>query len=147
MNPAFAISVFIAQGVVLGIDEFVFHRLRGLPRWERLGHPLDTLSVLLCLVTTLNFPVHQPWTGIYFGLAILSCLCVTKDEWIHASLSKPFEQWLHALLFLLHPILLWTTYMLWRNPEGHVFLKIETLLAALFMGWQILYWNVFRGQD
>jgi len=28
----------------MGVDEFYFHRRRGLPRWERLAHPLDTMT-------------------------------------------------------------------------------------------------------
>ena len=142
MNTTLAILIFGAQGAAMGFDELVFHRERGLPRWERWGHPIDTLSVLLCLGTALVLPARQPWTGIYFGLAIFSCLCVTKDEWIHVTLCKPAEQWLHALLFLLHPVLLWTIYSLWRTGEGIIFLRIETSLCAIFMLYQILHWNL-----
>ena len=39
---------FVLQMLRMIGDEFYFHRRRTLPRWEWLGHPLDTLSVLLC---------------------------------------------------------------------------------------------------
>ncbi len=144
MTPVFAILIFIAQGVTLGVDEFVFHRKRGLPLWERLGHPLDTLSVLLCLGIALLFPAQSPWTGLYIGLAIFSCLLVTKDEWVHSKLCEPVENWLHAILFLLHPALLWAIYGLWqnRNESSNLLLKTEAALAALFMLYQLLYWNL-----
>lgn len=143
MTPLLAIPIFFAQGAALGADEFIFHRRRGLPRWERLGHPVDTFSVLLCLGATLILPVRQPWTGIYFGLALFSCLLVTKDEWVHTSLCPPAEHWLHALLFLLHPALLWAVYRLWSDGEAfsRQLLQGEAALCAVFMGYQILYWN------
>ena len=140
MHPAWAIAIFILQGTVLGIDEFVFHRRRGLPHWERWGHPLDTFSLLLCLMVTVVFPWQQPWTHWYLGLAVFSCLCVTKDEWVHAAECKPTEHWLHALLFLLHPTLLWAVYGLWRESQ-YGLLRAETALCALFMLYQFFYWN------
>ncbi len=146
MIATFAIVVFIAQGMALGIDEFVFHRARGLPRWERWGHPVDTLSVLFCVGFALVLPAQQPWVGIYSALAIVSCLSVTKDEWIHASICKPAEQWLHAVLFLLHPILLWSVFSLWQDGSRLVLLKIESLLAGAFMLYQIVYWNFWRNE-
>src|SRR4051812_20695940 len=100
VNFHWAVLVFAFQGAVLGTDEFRFHRARGLPRWERWGHPLDTLSLLLCLAVALLPPPRGPWTGVYLGLAIVSCLTVTKDEWVHAQVCPPVEHWLHAVLFL-----------------------------------------------
>jgi len=47
---------FIVQTLVIMIDEFYFHVRRGLPKWERLGHPLDTLTVLACFAFVLFFP-------------------------------------------------------------------------------------------
>ncbi len=142
MNTTLAILIFGAQGFALVYDELIFHRQRGLPRWERWGHPIDTFSVLLCLGMTLVLPARQPWMGIYFCSAILSCLCVTKDEWVHTTLCKPAEQWLHSMLFLLHPILLWAIYSLWLGNEGMFLLRVETILCAAFMVYQILYWNL-----
>ena len=40
---------------------------------------------------------------VYAGLAVFSCLFVTKAEWLHARLCGPGEQWIHSLLFLLQP--------------------------------------------
>jgi len=144
MNPILVVLIFAAQGLVLGTDEILFHHPRGLPRWERWGHPLDTLSVLLCVGAALLFPPQPPWTGIYFGLALFSCLCVTKDEWVHTAACPPAEHWLHALLFLLHPALLWAVYSLWRSPGEipRLVLQIEAFLCAIFMGYQLIYWNL-----
>jgi hypothetical protein len=36
----------IVQAIVIFVDEFYFHFAPGQPRWERIGHPLDTVTVL-----------------------------------------------------------------------------------------------------
>src|SRR4051812_28762958 len=85
-------------------DELIFHRKRGLPRWERLGHPLDTLSALVCYAFLISVAPTRPHAlAIYVGLCAFSCLFITKDEFVHARHCEPFETWLHAVLFVLHP--------------------------------------------
>lgn len=137
-----SLAVLIAQGFLMAVDEVYFHRRRRfkLPRWERLGHPLDTLTVLIPLLLALLFPPAAPWTGTFLALAVFSCLFVTKDEWVHARLCEPAEQWLHALLFLLHPALFAAIFFLWREGERG-WIALQTVLTAGFLCWQALYWN------
>jgi hypothetical protein len=45
LNSIFLFIPFALQMCCMAVDEVHFHRQRGLPRWERLGHPLDTLTV------------------------------------------------------------------------------------------------------
>jgi hypothetical protein len=143
----FAILVFSVQGTLLLTDEFLFHHRREMPRWERIGHPLDTLTVLLPFLLTVVLPFAVPWTGVFLAFAIVSCAFVTKDEWVHTHLCGPGEQWLHALLFLLHPLLFYAAWTLWKAGETGWLLG-QTLLAAAFMAYQAVYWNMIaRGQD
>jgi hypothetical protein len=95
-----ALIPFCLQALAIGIDEAYFHYRRGLPKWERIGHPLDTLSLLLCLVMTLWAPFDGENLNIYIGLCVFSCLMVTKDEFIHKEHCPGAENWLHALLLL-----------------------------------------------
>jgi 2-polyprenyl-6-hydroxyphenyl methylase/3-demethylubiquinone-9 3-methyltransferase len=134
----------VLQGVVMVVDEGWFHRARGLPRWERIGHPLDTLTLVLCLgwlvATTPESPVALP---VYVGLAIFSTLFVTKDEGVHAKLCSPGEQWLHAILFVLHPIVLAAFgYLWWTGAVGLLVGQLGITIA--FMAYQVIYWNVER---
>jgi 2-polyprenyl-6-hydroxyphenyl methylase / 3-demethylubiquinone-9 3-methyltransferase len=134
----------LLQGVVMVVDEGWFHRARGLPRWERIGHPLDTLTLAICLAwlvaTVPASPVALP---VYVGLAIVSTLFVTKDEAVHAKLCGAGEQWLHAVLFVLHPIVLAAFGYLWWT--GAVGLLVGQLgLTIAFMAYQIIYWNLER---
>jgi len=144
---------FFVQMIVIGLDEYVFHLRRGLPRWERIGHPIDTLSVLACLLFVLFVPYSPDRIKIYVLGAIFSCLLVTKDEFIHKHVSPPAEQWLHAILFLNHPVVLTFLGLMWPKLHGglepnwipaqhlHPFLWIQSGMVFLFFLYQVIYWN------
>lgn len=135
-----ALAVFALQGILMVVDEFGFHRRREIPRWERIGHPLDTLTVLAPFLLTLRCAPVAPWTVLFLVAAAFSCVFVSKDEWVHARLCGPAEQWLHALLFLLHPVVFLMAFLLWR--DGHtLWLTVQTVLIAAFLVWQTFYWN------
>jgi hypothetical protein len=146
---------FFLQGILIGFDEFYFHWRRGLPRWERIGHPLDTLSVLLCFLFLLVVPYSPFFLKIYIGLALFSCIFVTKDEFVHKECCPATEQWLHAVLFLNHPVLLtiggifWYSLQqsahapfAWFHPFLRTFLWGQVATMVLFAAYQIIYWNL-----
>ena len=123
------------QAVAMLVDEGVFHRRRGLPRWERIGHPLDTLTFVACLVWLLaGGGMHG-----YLALAVGSTIFVFKDEPIHAELCSRGEHVLHIVLFVLHPLVLWAFT---RVP--HAMLVVQLAVTLAFLGYQIIYWNVVR---
>jgi hypothetical protein len=149
---------FCLQALLIGIDEGYYHIKRGLPVWERIGHPIDTLFFLLCLLFTLFMPYSDTNLKIYIGLTILSCLMVTKDEFVHKHYCPAAENWLHALLFILHPITLITAGLMWPVIQGatvptwllywldnsealHTFMTGQTLLIFIFFAYQVIFWN------
>ena len=154
---------FILQAAAIGTDEVWFHLRRGLPRWERIGHPIDTLTVLLCMGYVLFVPYSRQAILPYALLGIFSSLMVTKDEFVHKEYCPASEQWLHAILFILHPIALLSAGLIWPAAQGietadwlsswidqkeilHLFLIGQFLLMALFMAYQAVYWNfIWRG--
>ncbi len=128
---------FIIQGVSMFVDEFYFHEKRGLRLWEKVGHPLDTLTVLICFS-------YLTWGSAdlitYVALAAFSCVFITKDEFIHKEVCPATEHWLHSLLFILHPICFLAAYFL--KEQGDIqFLKIQTLVIFIFMFYQALRWS------
>ena len=140
MPTAFLVPIALQAAIML-VDELWFHRRRGLPRWERIGHPLDTLTIVVCLAWLLAV---EPDAGyalpVYVGLAIASCVFVTKDEAIHAAHCTAGEHWLHSLLFVLHPIVLAVFALLWWR--GHAMLLGGQLAVTVaFMTYQYLYWR------
>lgn len=150
---------FALQMVCMVFDEFCFHRSRTVPRWERLGHPLDTLSVLICWTFVLLTRPTSTSIAVYAAMCGFSCLFVTKDEWVHAKWCRPGEHWLHAVLFILHPLTFLSAGLMWKtisvSPTDMPALVLfgrqgfeRTVLTAnvvmtLFFGlYQFIYWNL-----
>lgn len=150
---------FALQATAIAIDEGVFHVRRGLPLWERIGHPIDTLSVLLCMGYVLFVPFSTKALTLYCILAAASCLLVTKDEFVHKEHCPGAENWLHAVLFTLHPITLTMAGFIWPVVQGievapwierwlsapkelHHFLCLQFGAMGFFLIYQIIFWNI-----
>src|SRR3954453_7339991 len=135
MATIFFIPVLL-QALAMVADEIWFHHRRELPRWERIGHPLDTLTIVLCL----GWLLAGGGLHVYIALAIASTLFVTKDEAVHAKLCGAGEQWLHALLFALHPVVLAAFgYLSYKGQTG--ILTGQLFVTIAFMTYQFVYWN------
>ena len=157
LSSRFLLIPFALQALLMAVDEFYFHWQRKLPRWERIGHPLDTLTVLLCLGFLLFVRPSPLSTAIYALLCIFSCLFVTKDEWVHKQECPAGEQWLHALLFILHPLLFISAGLLWMAlhsglPNLFDLIRYEGFERRFFISnlglifafglYQAIYWNL-----
>lgn len=134
---------FILQGSLMAVDEFYFHERRGLPNWEKIGHPLDTLTTLIPLVFPIFFQFNYFSKSLFIIFAIFSCLFITKDEFIHRDICSKEELWLHALLFVLHPIVFLSTYLMWSQNEDHLFLLLQPSLIFVFLLYQIFRWSSY----
>ncbi len=150
---------FLLQAALIAFDEGYFHIRRGLPKWERIGHPIDTASVLVCLGMVLFAPFNIANLVIYILCSSFSSLLVTKDEWVHTLHCPATENWLHAILFTLHPITLVCAGIMWPITQGitvaswihylfdnslaiHWFLQLQFAAMSLFFLYQIVFWNV-----
>lgn len=153
-----ALLPFALQAICMVFDEGYFHIRRGLPKWERIGHPIDTLSVLICMGFILFIPFSKSSLAIYIALASLSSILVTKDEFVHKEHCPASENWLHAVLFTLHPITLTSAGFIWpvvqgievtpwianwlsRPDELRLFLNMQFGTMTLFLFYQIVFWN------
>jgi hypothetical protein len=133
---------FLFQGLLMTVDEFYFHERRGLPRWERLGHPLDTLFTLITLSIPASLPLNDKSMTLYLVLATISSLLITKDEFIHSSYCSKSEHWIHSVLFILHPITFFSALILWMNTPNDLLLNVWPFIIGAFMLYQILRWNL-----
>lgn len=141
-----AIIPFVLQGLILVIDEFWCHHQRDLGRWERLGHPVDTLTFVAALFYLLISAPSTLNLYVFAAIGLASCLTVTKDEWEHSRACDGFENWLHSCLFMLHPtLLIWAGHLWWTNdPRFDLAVGGATASALMFAVYQIIYWNVWR---
>ena len=148
---------FALQTLAIVFDEFYFHHKRGLPKWERIGHPIDTLSVLACFAIVLFVPFDSKLIPAYAILSFFSCLLVTKDEFVHKEHCTAEESWLHSLLFINHPIVLILLGFFW--PLFHeqpsllnlfeyqemleIFVQFQAGSTLIFFLYQVIYWNFY----
>ncbi|RYZ49427.1 MAG: hypothetical protein EOP07_24485 [Proteobacteria bacterium] len=146
MAQVFHILLFLLasmQAVLMFVDEGVFHRRRGLERFERWGHVVDTLLFGAALSVAAFFEPTRFAIIAYSVLGFLSCIVITKDEWIHAKSCEPIEQWCHALLFVLHGALVIVFGMLWNLEPTAWELKVLPITVFAWALYQHLYWNVY----
>ncbi len=136
---------FVLQAALMAIDEGVYHRRRGLPRWERIGHPIDTISVVVCFAWLVAVSPRAPHAvAIYISLASISCICITKDEFVHKALCDVKESWLHAMLFVLHPTVLFVAATLWISGRLTWLLCAQLVLTSTFAIYQTFYWKPWK---
>ncbi|MGZ3697942.1 MAG: hypothetical protein ACXWPM_10810 [Bdellovibrionota bacterium] len=151
-----AAILFGLQLLLFLVDEFAFHRKRGLSGAERWGYPLDLLSIIMGL----SFPLFIPYTNstkLAFGIVfLLSLFIVTKDTIRNRSCTGG-EHWVHAWLFMLHPLVLilaGASWVLLRGSIGalvpvdtrhlRLVVGIQAGALALLAVFQILRWNLMR---
>lgn len=133
---AIILGLWIFQGLLMFFDEFIFHHQRGLKKWERVGHPIDSFFFFLPFAYTQIFSNVE----IFIGLCVFSSFLVTKDEFVHHKECGAKEQWLHAVLFLIHPVALYGLWVAWRNDLNQI-IQIQSAVIFIFMIYQILFWN------
>lgn len=124
------------------VDEFHFHRNRGLHRQEVIGYPINTLTVIACFLFLALAERNLATEKIYYLLAILSCLSITKDEWIHRKACSGGEMWMHSVLYILHPLLLFIAMLGWEDHRA-TFLAFAGG-ATIYLFYQVTYWNLIE---
>lgn len=131
---------FCLVSLLMGYDE-ILHQRRGLGAWEKLGHPIDTLTVFVPLsyIALNEYTYHR--LVVFIILAAFSCLIITKDEFIHSRECEAIENWIHSMLFILHPIIFATSALIWKyHPEDH-FLTFQAIAVGVFMIYQVIRWS------
>lgn len=143
---AYCLIPIVLQALVMVVDE-AYHRTRGLARAERVGQPLETSTIVLALAWLLAAEPGSPaGLPVYLALAVGSTLLVVKDETAHAAHCSTGEQWLHAVRFVLHPLVLAAFgYLWWSGAEG--LLAGQLGITFAFAVYQAVYWNVERAAD
>ena len=151
MKLVLLITPFLLQGLAISFDEFYFHHKRDLGWWERLGHPLDTIALLICYSFSQNSAPSSENILIFIFLSLFSSLLITKDEFVHNAECGPMEQWLHSILFIIHPVTLIVLGLMWTNSLSlnieniilfNNFIKGQFIFMCLFLSYQILYWSI-----
>jgi len=134
---------FLLQGALMMVDEFYFHKKRVLPQWEKIGHPIDTFTVMLGIALLIFTAESTNVGGYFFVWAVVSCGVVAKDEWVHQKYCVGTEHFIHAILFVLHPVVLFSCWRLYQLNEWPA-IYLQLVLLSCFFVYQVLYWNVVK---
>lgn len=137
-------ATFLLQSLLMAIDEFIYHHRRGLGRFERWGHAADTLLFLAALIIPALTAPNSATLTTYVIAGVLSAAAITKDEPVHATSCSAAEHWLHALLFVVHPLVLVSYGGLWwvgAYPAVHA---VVPALVFLWGVYQWAYWIVYQ---
>ena len=100
------------------------------------------IACLLFLAFTDRTPLTE---NIYYVMATISCICVTKDEWVHRKYCTAEEMWLHAILFMMHPLVLYMALREWEDSRAS-FLAVAGGVFV-FLVYQVVYWNFFEARN
>ena len=137
---ALAWPLVAAQSGLMLVDERVFHRLRGLDARESWGHVADSVVFAGALAPAALLAPARGAAALYALLAFVSTLLVTKDEWIHTRECQAAENWVHALMFSLHPCVLIAVGALWARGEGGALRAGLPLAVVAYAFFQWFYW-------
>jgi 2-polyprenyl-6-hydroxyphenyl methylase/3-demethylubiquinone-9 3-methyltransferase len=129
-----------AQAALMLVDEGAFHRVRRLGAWESWGHVADSALFAAALAPAALLAPTRGAVALYALLALVSTVFVTKDEWIHARECEAAENWVHALLFALHPSVLIAVGALWTGGAGALLRFGLPLAVAAYSFYQWSYW-------
>ncbi len=144
MTPVLGFGMSLGiQGMLLMYDDIVLHQRRGLPRWERIGHPIDTFFFALPIGLA-AWKGSETSASVYGGLALLSCLVILKDEWVHVGRINALEATIHAALFVIHPVTLYMAWQLAKTGQTLGLLLAWTALVCVVV-FQIIHWNFGKG--
>ena len=137
---ACAYPLVAAQAALMVADEWAFHRVRVLGKWESWGHVADSVAFASVLVLPALAAPEGAALGWYVAAGAASTVMVAKDQWIHARECTGSEHWVHALLFSLHPAVLIAVGALWARGEGAEARAFLPLVVLGFSVYQYAYW-------
>jgi hypothetical protein len=143
---AFMLSSILIHGALFMGDEYLFHKKRGLTRAEINNSLVDGALFLVPLVISIFFPFTIITKWIFLTTAFLSCISIVKNELFYHELCVR-ERLIHSLLYVLHPIILYSFYISWSQNYFHDYPNFWMIqLIYIFFGtktlaYRIIYWN------
>lgn len=136
----------ILHASLLNIDEHYFNKNRSHSKYEIASIITDGIFFLIPLLFAIFIQYDEGLEIIYKGLGALSMISIVKNEYFYKDLEVK-ERLVHACLYVLHPILLFTFYESWKNnyfvahPNFWMFQLLYVGLGIKTITYQVIYWN------
>lgn len=140
------IALLVLHTVLVNIDDHVFNNKRSHSKYETMSIITDGIFFILPQIVAIFITYTEDWGFIYKVLGAISMASIVKNEFFHKGLDTK-ERLIHACLYVLHPIILFTFYEAWINNYFVTNTNFwMVLLVYLGMGfksisYQIIYWN------
>ncbi|OIQ18990.1 MAG: hypothetical protein BM556_06815 [Bacteriovorax sp. MedPE-SWde] len=140
------ISLTILHGTLFTVDEYLFHKKRGLSKNEIYNSLIDGALFLIPLVICIFFSFKPLMKNIFLGCAFLSCISIAKNELFYKDICVR-ERLIHSLLYVLHPAILYSFYISWAGnyfdayPNFWMLQLIYIFFGLKTLAYRIIYWN------
>lgn len=135
------------HALVFFYDEYILHKKRVLSQKEVNSGLIDGLLFLSTVAMTLFTTYTKQLGYLYIALGFLSCLAILKHELFLPSDISPKERLVHAILYVLHPLILYAFYTSWKMNFFATNLTYWMLQLGYFalgfkaISYHVIYWN------
>lgn len=143
---SFILTIMCLQVILFHVDEYYFHRRRKLSRHEIISSLTDGAFYIIPLIIATFTRFSEIWKVAYIIMSAISCLSIVKNELFYPEL-KVKEKLTHSLLYVIHPILLYSFYLSWKGnffdayPNFWIFQLLYLALGFKTLTYQVIYWN------
>ena len=140
------IALLILHSILVNIDDHFFNNKRRHSKYETLSVITDGIFFIIPQVMAIFITYTPMWGTIYKVLGAISMASIIKNEYFHKGLDTR-ERIIHACLYVLHPIILFTFYESWTNnyfvtnTNFWMVLLVYVGIGFKSISYQIIYWN------
>jgi len=140
------IALLILHAILVNIDDHVFNNKRSHSKFETVSVITDGIFFILPQLVATFIAYTPSWGIIYKVLGAISMASIIKNEYFHKNLDTR-ERIVHACLYVLHPIILFTFYESWTNnyfvtnTNFWMVLLLYVGMGFKTISYQIIYWN------
>ena len=137
----------VIHAIAFTFDEYILNKKRNLSQKEINSALLDGILYLAAVALTIFTTFSENLGRVYIGLALLSCISVVKNEAIYPGNIPKIERITHAMLYVLHPLILYAFYISWAQNFFQTNMTYWMLQLGYFVlglkaiSYHMIYWN------
>ncbi len=134
------------------VDEYILRKQRDVSQKEINSVLVDGLLFLSIVAMTIFTSYSKNLGYIYLVLSALSCISIVINEAFYPASLSCKERVIHALLYILHPLILYAFYSSWKmdffnTNMTYWWLQLGYLvLGAKAITYHVIYWNFIHNK-
>ncbi len=137
----------IFHAFAFAYDEYVLNKRRDLSQGEINSALIDGIIYLSTVAFTIFTTYSDVLGSLYVFLASCSCISIIKNEYFYPNNLPKIERIIHAILYILHPLILYAFYLSWKEnffQTNMTYWMLQLGYMALgfkAMSYHVIYWN------